>query len=66
MRVIEDACADPSLDVLDFGPGDAAYKRQFSSDSRVERNVVVFAPTFRGRRSAESRRCLKSRLLISK
>jgi len=50
MRVIEDACADPSLDVLDFGPGDAAYKRQFSSDSRVERNVVVFAPTFRGRR----------------
>ena len=26
MRVIEDACADPSLDVLDFGPGDAALQ----------------------------------------
>ncbi len=50
MRVIEDACADPSLDVLDFGPGDAAYKQQFSSGSRVERNALVFAPSFRGRR----------------
>ena len=48
MRVIEDACADPALDVLDFGPGDAAYKQQFSNESREERNVVVFAPTFRG------------------
>jgi hypothetical protein len=50
MRVIEDACADPSLHVLDFGPGDAAYKQQFSSESRQERNLVIFAPTFRARR----------------
>jgi hypothetical protein len=50
MRVIEDACADPSLELLDFGPGDAAYKLQFSSESRLERNLVIFAPTFRGRR----------------
>ena len=50
MRVIEDACADPALRTLDFGPGDAAYKQQFSNETRVERNVVLFAPTFRGRR----------------
>ena len=49
MRVIEDAIADTNLHVLDFGPGDAAYKQQFSSASRQERNVVVFAPTLRGR-----------------
>ena len=49
MRVIEDACADPSLRTLDFGPGDAAYKQQFSNRSRRERNVVVFAPSLRGR-----------------
>jgi CelD/BcsL family acetyltransferase involved in cellulose biosynthesis len=47
MSVIEDAIADPALRILDFGPGDAAYKQQFSSDSRLERNAVVYAPTFR-------------------
>ncbi len=50
MRVIEDACADPALHVLDFGPGDAPYKRHFSSESLQERSIVVFAPTTRGRR----------------
>jgi CelD/BcsL family acetyltransferase involved in cellulose biosynthesis len=50
MRVIEDAIADPGLRVLDFGPGDATYKLQFSSESREERNTIVFAPTLRGRR----------------
>ena len=50
MRVIEDACADPTLHVLDFGPGDAPYKRHFSSESLQERSIVVFAPTTRGRR----------------
>src|SRR5262249_24111112 len=50
LRVIEDAIRDPGLRVLDFGPGDAAYKQQFSSRSWEERNVVVFAPTLRGRR----------------
>ncbi len=50
MRVIEDACCDPGLRVLDFGPGDAAYKQQFSNESHEERNLVLFAPTFRARR----------------
>jgi CelD/BcsL family acetyltransferase involved in cellulose biosynthesis len=50
MRVIEDACADPALRILDFGPGDAAYKQQFSNESVLERNLVLFAPNLRGRR----------------
>jgi Acetyltransferase (GNAT) domain len=50
MRVIEHACADPALRVLDFGPGDADYKRYFSSESRPERNLVLFAPSLRARR----------------
>ena len=50
MRVIEDACRDPGLHSLDFGPGDADYKRHFSSDSHLEQNMLVFAPTFHGRR----------------
>jgi CelD/BcsL family acetyltransferase involved in cellulose biosynthesis len=50
MRVIEDACSDPALRRLDFGPGDASYKEQFSNESRRERNLVLFAPNLRARR----------------
>jgi CelD/BcsL family acetyltransferase involved in cellulose biosynthesis len=50
-RVIEDAIADPTLIAVDFGPGDAAYKQQLSSESRLERQLVVFAPTWRGLRA---------------
>ena len=50
MRVIEDAIGDPEIGVVDFGQGDAAYKQQFSSESWLERELVVFAPTFRGLR----------------
>jgi CelD/BcsL family acetyltransferase involved in cellulose biosynthesis len=49
MRVIEDACEDPALRVLDFGPGRSGYKRHFSSEGYEETNVLVFAPTLRGR-----------------
>jgi hypothetical protein len=50
MRVIEDGCADPALRVLDFGPGRSAYKERFSSEGYEERNLLVYAPTWRGRR----------------
>jgi len=50
MRVIENACNDPALRVLDFGPGRSAYKRHFSSEGYEERNLTVFAPTPRARR----------------
>jgi hypothetical protein len=50
MRAIEDAIADPAVQIIDFGPGDAAYKQQFSGESWQERDLVVFAPTLRGLR----------------
>ncbi len=50
MRLFEDACADPAVDVIDFGPGDADYKRLYSNDGVPERNLFVFAPTARARR----------------
>ena len=50
LRAIEDAIADPALEVVDFGQGDAAYKQQLASESHLERELVVFAPTFRGLR----------------
>jgi SAM-dependent methyltransferase len=49
MRVIEHACDDPTLNVLDFGPGDAEYKRHFSSESHLERNLALYAPTLHAR-----------------
>jgi len=50
MRVIADACDEPTVELFDFGPGDAPYKQQFANTSRVERNAVIFAPSFRARR----------------
>ena len=47
MRVIEDAIADPSLRVLDFGPGRSDYKQRFSNDGYVEQNLLLFAPRLR-------------------
>lgn len=46
-RLIENLCDDPSIRVVDFGSGDAAYKHQFGSDTWSEKDVLVFAPTFR-------------------
>src|SRR5262249_40248357 len=66
MRVIEDACADPELRVIDFGPGDAPYKEQFSSRSTVERSIVVFAPSLRGRRINASRTAILGSALLAR
>ncbi len=47
MRLIGDLCADPDVDEIDYGRGDAEYKRRFGSDSWEEQDVVVFAPSAR-------------------
>lgn len=49
MRAIEHACGDPAVQVVDFGPGRSSYKRHFGSETYQERNLLVFAPTVRGR-----------------
>jgi hypothetical protein len=66
MRVIEDACTDPELSVLDFGSGDAPYKQHFSSESFEERSVVVFAPTWRGRRINAVRTAILGSALLAR
>ena len=50
-RLLEDACADPEVSLLDFGYGDADYKRRFGSDSWLEEDVLVFASSWKGIRS---------------
>ncbi|HXV34306.1 MAG TPA: GNAT family N-acetyltransferase [Gaiellaceae bacterium] len=45
MRLIEDLCADGSVHTLDFGFGDAIYKRQLGDTQRLEEDVAEFAPT---------------------
>jgi CelD/BcsL family acetyltransferase involved in cellulose biosynthesis len=48
MRMLEDLCEDDAVDVVDYGVGDAEYKRHFGSESSLEEDVLVFAPSFRG------------------
>jgi CelD/BcsL family acetyltransferase involved in cellulose biosynthesis len=48
LRLIEDLCADPEVDILDFGFGDADYKERLASDCWEEEDVLIFAPTVRG------------------
>jgi CelD/BcsL family acetyltransferase involved in cellulose biosynthesis len=49
MRVIDDL-AQRGARVLDYGVGDADYKRSFGTSSRHEAKLVLYAPTFRARR----------------
>jgi CelD/BcsL family acetyltransferase involved in cellulose biosynthesis len=42
MKLVETLCADPSVHTLDFGFGDAEYKRSFGDASVLEEDVVVF------------------------
>lgn len=44
MRLIEDLCEDGSIEVLDYGFGDAEYKRRFGDERFTEADVLVFAP----------------------
>jgi hypothetical protein len=50
MRMLEDLCADPEVDEVDWGTGDSEYKRHFATHGWLEEDVLLFAPTFRGAR----------------
>lgn len=43
MKLVADLCEDPSVSVLDFGFGDAEYKRRFGDRSWREADIHVFA-----------------------
>ncbi len=49
MRVIEELCVEPAVDIFDYGFGDADYKRHFSDEAWEESDLAVFAPTIRAR-----------------
>lgn len=44
LKVLEDLCADPSVQSWDFAFGDADYKRNYSDRHWLEETVYVFAP----------------------
>jgi CelD/BcsL family acetyltransferase involved in cellulose biosynthesis len=50
MRMMEDLCARPDVVALDYGMGDAQYKRSFGDECRMDAIVHVFAPTPAGLR----------------
>jgi CelD/BcsL family acetyltransferase involved in cellulose biosynthesis len=44
VRLVDTLCADEAVHTLDFGFGDAEYKRSFGDTSVLEEDVVVFEP----------------------
>jgi hypothetical protein len=60
LRMFADLCDDPTIDVVDFGWGDADYKKRFGTESWFERDIVLFAPSVRGTRVAITRNLLKA------
>ncbi len=47
MKMVEDLCSDSELSVLDFGFGDAEYKRRFGDRSWYEQDVLVYGRRLR-------------------
>lgn len=66
MRVIEDLCSDTEIDVLDFGFGEAEYKRRFGNESWEEADVVLYAPTVRAIRINLTRTALSGAARLAK
>lgn len=48
MRIIEEFCNEQNIEAIDFGFGDAEYKKQYSNQKWQESCVYIFAPTFKG------------------
>ncbi len=47
MRAVEDLAADDSVNTLDFGFGDAEYKRHFGDERWLEEDVLLVEPRLR-------------------
>jgi hypothetical protein len=43
MKLVEDLCDEPEIELLDFGFGDADYKRRFGQESWTEGDLYIFA-----------------------
>jgi hypothetical protein len=55
MRLIEDLCGDDAAQTIDYGCGDAEYKKRFSNSCVEELHPLMFAPTLRGVRTNMAR-----------
>jgi CelD/BcsL family acetyltransferase involved in cellulose biosynthesis len=60
MKLIADLCDDPTIESLDYGLGDAEYKRRFGDGFWEEQDVAVFSPTLRALRIHAVRSVLNS------
>ena len=45
VKVIDELCGEDRIETIDFGHGEAPYKRQFGSESSVETDLYIFGPT---------------------
>ena len=50
MRMLDDLCREGETRILDFGVGDAEYKRRYADRHVEEEDVVVYASTLRAMR----------------
>lgn len=55
MRMMEDLCRRDDVLALDYGMGDARYKRSFGDECFTDAILHVFAPTFTGLRANAAR-----------
>jgi hypothetical protein len=47
-KMFEDLCAERVADEVDFGFGDAQYKRDWCADHRLQASLFLFAPSVKG------------------
>lgn len=47
-KIMEDLCQDPTLEKIDFGSGDAIYKKRFGDYVWQEADVMIYPPTYSG------------------
>ena len=48
MKIFEDLCNLGGVEVIDFGLGDAQYKKEYCDENWPESSLYLFAPTLRG------------------
>jgi CelD/BcsL family acetyltransferase involved in cellulose biosynthesis len=66
MKMLEDLSADEAVDRVDYGIGGAEYKRHFGSESWLEEDALVFAPSVRGVRVNLTRTAILDAVLLAR